>query len=119
MHLKEFKAAIKDYNQYLNLMPEYFEGYLKRALCRYNTKDYKNAIADFDKAISANMVSEEVYFKKGMCYFNLKNYEMAIADLDKAIALNQNNFTAKKVKETAAKKLKDINKNKEVVATLQ
>ena len=88
-------------------------------MCLYNIKDYKNAIICFDKAIGANLGNEEVYFKKGMSEFYVNNYALCVTDLSKAIALNDNNFTAKKVKETASRKMNGSNKNKDVVASIQ
>lgn len=91
-----YKGAIYDYTNAINLCPDYGDAYLGRALMKDNIEDYSGAIADYDKAINMNAKeSNSDYDTQSLQIFmeraSLKNYvgdyQGAIKDYDSVIEL--------------------------------
>jgi len=47
-----YKEAIADYNQAINLNPDFAEAYVSRAIVRYLTEDKQGGVEDLQKAIA-------------------------------------------------------------------
>ncbi|WP_414588642.1 caspase, EACC1-associated type [Scytonema sp. PCC 10023] len=88
---KDYKGAIEDYTQALELDPNFTIAYYKRGYTRSEIEDYKAAIEDFTQYLRLNPNDVNVYNSRGNAYYNLGNYPQAIANLNKSIELNSNN----------------------------
>lgn len=86
--LKEYKAAIIDYDKAIELNPNFTEAYSKRGNVKSLLQEYKEAILDYDKAIELNPNYYKAYSNRAVAKQELKEYKEAIVDFDKAIELN-------------------------------
>ena len=84
------KGAIEEYNQALQLHPNFPEVYYKRGISRHKLGDLKGAILDYNKAISLNANYPGIYNHRGFTRHNLGDLKGAIADFNKALSLNPN-----------------------------
>lgn len=91
---KRYESAIVDYDQAINLKPDFAEAYNLRGTAKYHLRAYQSAIVDFDEAIK--LKSETVqsdshlfyaYSYRGLVKSDLGDYKSAISDLDEAIRL--------------------------------
>lgn len=86
--------AIADFNQALELEPNYPEAYFNRGLARTQLAANlpeptrgPNPIADYAEAIRLNPGYADAYYNRGLVYISLKQYESAIADFQQAAEL--------------------------------
>jgi tetratricopeptide (TPR) repeat protein len=90
---KDYKGAIEDFNQALQLDSNYADAYFKRGHARSKIEDYKGAIDDYTEYLRLNPNNADVnkngeaYNSRGISYHNQGKYELAIADFNKAIEL--------------------------------
>lgn len=85
---KEFKLAIKDYDNVIKLDPDYGGAYHDRGMANQNLNNYDEAIEDFSKAIDAKKSISAPYMayqNRANVYVRLGNYQAAIDDYSKAI----------------------------------
>lgn len=89
-----YDKAIADYEQAINLNPNYELAFFNNGLAKIAKKDFKGAIKNFDKVIELKPY-EDVYVSRGNIkrVFN-EDYDGAIIDYTKAINLNHNNQNA-------------------------
>ncbi len=88
--LKDFKGAIKDFNESIFLNPNFVIAYISRGNAYAELKEYEKAITNYDEAISLNPNLARAYASRGTVYFELKEYEKALADNNQAISINPN-----------------------------
>ncbi len=102
--LGNYKGAIENFNQALELNPKDAKAYLNRGNAHYevakysgdNDTGYGKAIEDFNQALRLNPQETEAYFKRGVVrYENAKyskdpvqEYKAAIADFNQTLRLN-------------------------------
>ena len=84
------KGAIEEYNQALQLHPNFPEVYYKRGISRHKLGDLKGAILDYNKAISLNANYPGIYNHRGFTRHDLGDLKGAIADFNQALLLNPN-----------------------------
>ncbi len=82
------KGAIEEYNQALQLHPNFPEVYYKRGISRHKLGDLKGAIADYTQAISLNSNYPGIYNHRGFTRHDLGDLKGAIVDFNKALSLN-------------------------------
>ena len=85
---REYEAAIKNYNNALQLNSYDAEVYYKRGLARYYLVDDEKAIQDYNQAIKINPKYGKAYNKLGLARYELGDYEQAIEDYTQAIKIN-------------------------------
>ncbi|MCS6989588.1 MAG: tetratricopeptide repeat protein [Chloroherpetonaceae bacterium] len=85
---KNFKAAVADFTQAINLDPRNAIAYHNRGSARYCLGEYNEAIADFTKALELNPKDAEAYSHRAGAKFQSKDYNGAIADYIKATELD-------------------------------
>ncbi|HYW18508.1 MAG TPA: tetratricopeptide repeat protein [Nodularia sp. (in: cyanobacteria)] len=83
----EYKAAITNYNQALQLKND-ADIYYKLGLSSYQLGNYQAAINNFSKAIQLNFNDGKAYNKRGLSRYQLGNYQEAIEDYTQAIRIN-------------------------------
>ncbi|OBQ01569.1 serine protease [Anabaena sp. AL09] len=91
--LKEYKLAINDYTQAIQLNPQNAEYYAIRGGIYSFLKEYKQAIDDYTQAIKIDHKKAIYYDFRGLAYLQLKDYKQAIADYTQAIQLDPKNAT--------------------------
>ncbi|MEI3649055.1 MAG: tetratricopeptide repeat protein [Dolichospermum lemmermannii FEM_B0920] len=91
--LKEYKLAINDYTQAIQLNPKNAEYYAIRGGIYSVLKEYKQAIDDYTQAIKIDHKKAIYYDFRGLAYLQLKDYKQAIADYTQAIQLDPKNAT--------------------------
>jgi Flp pilus assembly protein TadD len=82
-----YERAIADYDQSIQLKPDYAEAYYNRGVAYGDKGDYERAIADYDQAIQLKPDDAKAYNNRGSAYDHKGDYERAIADYDQAIQL--------------------------------
>ena len=92
--LKDYGNAIADYNQAIELDPEFAICYYHRGNIHRELKNYTNAIADYSQAIKLEVNLPVVYMNRGNAYGKLRYYDKALADYNEAIKLNPNDTQA-------------------------
>jgi len=84
----QYKDAIKDYDNSINLDKTFAEAWYNRAVAKNSIKDYKGAIADYSIAIELNPTNVLAYNNRGLIKKNIKDYDGATADYTKAIEID-------------------------------
>ncbi|MCF8355617.1 MAG: tetratricopeptide repeat protein [Melioribacteraceae bacterium] len=107
---KNFKAAIMELNDAIEIDPNFAEAYLDRARYRFNLgyfeaaskthsedldkyeMELKSSIKDFDKAkeLDSNL-TEEALTGRGNVYMELKNYNKALSDFEEILKIDSTN----------------------------
>lgn len=103
--LNKFEDAVIDFNKCLELTPDNFSVYNKRAEAKYLQHKFDEAISDFTVAISltsSKFVS--AYINRGHCKVHLKDYEGALKDYRK---FESEDFYSKKSMQNLLKYLKN------------
>ncbi len=85
--LKQYAAAIADYDTAIRLKPDYAFAYYSRGLAKYGLKQYAAAIADYTAFIGLRPDDAFAYLDRGVAKDKLKQYFAAISDYDMAIRL--------------------------------
>lgn len=83
----DYKGAIKDWNIYMDTVPNTEEDLISRAAAKINANDNSGAIVDLDNAIKINSKNAVSYCYRGTAKGGIKSYVEAIKDLDYAIKL--------------------------------
>ena len=84
----EYKEGIEDYNQAIELNPQYAEAYNNRGNAKKRLGEYKEAIKDYNQAIELNPQYAKAYYNRGNAKKRLREYKEAIQDYSEAIELN-------------------------------
>ncbi len=83
-----FKGAIADFNQYLQINPNGIKAYYQRGIACRQIGDYKRAMADFDEYLRHNPNDAEAHCNRGLVRAELGDYKGAIADYTVAMRIN-------------------------------
>ncbi|WP_017718366.1 tetratricopeptide repeat protein [Kamptonema formosum] len=95
----EYKAAIPDFNQAIQLNPQWADAFYNRGLAYAQLGQYQKAIEDYSAALQIHPNSAPVYCNRGYAYYKLGQHEPAIADYDLALSSNPNLAEAAKNRE--------------------
>ena len=82
--LKDFYAAIEDYDKTISLNSSHANAYFNRAQARFNVGDYRDALEDFDKHLVLNKENRIAYYSRGITLIKLGEAEAGCMDLRKA-----------------------------------
>ena len=87
--LENYKSAIDDFDQAIELENDYIDAYYVRALCYGNLKKYDKAVNDFNKVIELNPEYKDAYINRGYYVFEKTgDFQGAIDDYNKFLDLN-------------------------------
>jgi tetratricopeptide (TPR) repeat protein len=89
-----YKAAVKDWNIYIEAIPKEEEALVARGAAKINANDNSSAISDLDEAIKLNPKNPVSYCYRGVAKGGNRNYVEALKDLDFAIKLKFDYSTA-------------------------
>jgi tetratricopeptide (TPR) repeat protein len=84
----DWKGAIADYTQLLEIDPKSSATYLNRGLARQSSQDLDGAINDFTKAIAINPDLATAYNARGIVKTTKNDLDGAIADYTEAIRID-------------------------------
>jgi len=87
--LRNFNAAIEDYNKALALDNKCSDAYLYRGIAYANMKNFNNALADFTQGILIDTNNLNLMFNRGNAQANLGMADSAIASFSNAIRMNK------------------------------
>ena len=87
LELKQYNDAIADFDEAIQLKPDYAIAYVARGLVKYKVGQYESAIADYDTAIQLKLGDAIAYKARGLVKYKVGQYESAIVDYDTAIQL--------------------------------
>lgn len=90
--LKNYQQAVNDFNQAIEINPNYPASYHGIGEVYYELKNYSQALSYFTKAIQLDSNFVAAYNDRGKCYLDSKNYRKAINDFTKVIELIQSQF---------------------------
>jgi tetratricopeptide (TPR) repeat protein len=83
----DLDGAIADYDQAIQLEPNYINAYFKRGLLRHSKGDLDGAIADYDQAIRLDPIYSLARLPRGEARYSKGDLDGAMADFDWAIQL--------------------------------
>jgi tetratricopeptide (TPR) repeat protein len=85
--LKNYAAAIKDFNKAISLYPEDARIYSFRSLAYAEIPDYRSALADVDQALRI-IESNADYVNRAILRELMEDFDGALSDYNKAIAMD-------------------------------
>ncbi len=86
--LKDYQAAIADFDEAIKLNPELAEAFNNRGPAKFKLGNHLGALADFDRAIALNPDYAEALNNRSAVKVILGDYQGALEDSNKAIQLN-------------------------------
>lgn len=87
-NLRQYDAALADYDQAIELDPSLAQAYSNRGMIYAELQQYDAALADYGHAIDLDPNFAQAYSNRGAIYRDLQQYDAALADFNKAIELN-------------------------------
>lgn len=86
-----FQAAIKSYDEAIEIDPSLVEAYFGRARAKEQLNDLRGALTDYDLVIHLNPQHNDGYFNRGKLKITLKEYQAALRDFYTLLDLPENN----------------------------
>lgn len=83
-----YRLAIADYTQALELNPQLVAAHYQRGFARSQLSDDRGAFADYTAALKLNPDLPEIYYYRGLTRFKLANIPGSLEDFDRATDLN-------------------------------
>ncbi len=84
----QYKDAIVDYSQVLNIDSQNIHALHNRGISFERLAQYEDAIADFSEVIIKDPENANAYFNRGCCYDSVGELDLAIADYSIALELD-------------------------------
>ncbi len=103
----DLEGAIQEFDQALQINPEFAEAYYKRGVTRFDLEDMQGAIADYTKALQLNPDSIESYFGRGLARLALGETQGALEDSNQVLGITSNHAAAYNLQGTAYRRLGD------------
>jgi tetratricopeptide (TPR) repeat protein len=88
LKLEQYENALSDFNQAIELNPEFANAYFQRGNIYKEQEKYEKAISDYSQVIEINPDYFTAYNNRGGIYAKLEQYQKAISDFNQAIELN-------------------------------
>ncbi len=81
----DFAGGLSDFNQAIDLKPDYASAYLLRGTLKGILTDYLGALSDFEKVLELEPNNKNVFESMGITRVQLDDYQKAKFDFDKGI----------------------------------
>ncbi len=85
---EKLELALADYNQAIEINPQYADAYGNRGSLYDNQGKIELALADYNQAIKINPQNDNNYNNRGLFYDNQGEIELALTDYNQAIKIN-------------------------------
>lgn len=92
--LNQTELSITNYEQAIELDPEYVSAFNNRGDAYMSTEQFELALADFDRAIELDPESANALNNRGNVHIIREQFDLALADYDRAIELNPESANA-------------------------
>jgi WD40 repeat protein len=112
-HEEDYKAAISDFDQAIQLNPSLADAYYNRGLAYAKLEQYQEAIEDYTEALEINPNWADAYNNRGNAYYKLGNHEKAIADYNQALSINHEFVEAHRNRDIAQGVLEEIKRKQQ------
>jgi tetratricopeptide (TPR) repeat protein len=112
-HEEDYKAAISDFDQAIQLNPSLADAYYNRGLAYAKLEQYQEAIEDYTEALEINPNWADAYNNRGNAYYKLGNHEKAIADYNQALSINYEFVEAHRNRDIAQGVLEEIKRKQQ------
>ncbi|MBE9143139.1 tetratricopeptide repeat protein [Planktothrix mougeotii] len=96
---EEYTQAIRDFDQAIELNPQWADVYYNRGLVYMKLEQTQKAIDDYTEALKIKPNWDSAYCNRGNAYYKLGEYEQAILDYDSALRINPNYSQAQRNKD--------------------
>jgi len=90
-NLQEPEKALIDFQNFLKIQPNVWNGFYNIANCYSELKEYEEAIKHYDRALELNPNNPDIHLSCGVTYYKLEQYEEALKSYGHALELNPNN----------------------------
>jgi tetratricopeptide (TPR) repeat protein len=87
----QYEQAILEYNNALELNPQYVEAYVNRGNAYEAMGVHKDAIRDYNRAIELDPNYSGAYMNKGVVYARMGQYDQAISNISRGIDIDPKN----------------------------
>ncbi len=94
LEMKNYEAAIGDYNQAIAHRPNWAKAYFGRGLVYFEMGRYEEAIDDYTQAIAHQADYSKAYNNRGLAYENLHRRDKALENYVEATKLDPDNGAA-------------------------
>ena len=92
----DYDQALKEYDQAIQLKPDFASAYKNRGVTYAQKGDYDRAIQDFDHALKLKPDLASAFNSRGLAYQAKGDFTRSLADFDEALKLRPDNATAMK-----------------------
>jgi tetratricopeptide (TPR) repeat protein len=103
----DYRSAIADYDQAIQLKPDYADAYYNRGIAKSDLGDYQGAIIDYNQVIQLKPDYADAYYNRGNTKDDLGDKQGAIADYNQAIKIEPDYASAYYNRGIAKKNLGD------------
>jgi tetratricopeptide (TPR) repeat protein len=86
----DYLAALEDFQQALQLNPDFAEAYICQSIIHYYQEDYLGAIADCNEVLRIHPRNVDAYNNRGLNRVALGDYKQAIADFNQVLEIEPN-----------------------------
>jgi tetratricopeptide (TPR) repeat protein len=90
MEAERYPEAIEIFDQIIAHVPQFAEGYNKRATVHYLMLEFEKSIADIHRTLELNPVHFGALSGMGLCYLGLVEPRQALEWFERAVAVNPN-----------------------------
>ena len=84
----DYKGAIADFTQEIQINPKSTEAYISRGLAHHDLEDFKKAIADFNQALILEPKNDQALYRRGEARTDTEDFQGAFSDINQAIQIN-------------------------------
>ena len=90
----KYDAALKDFDQVVELKPDFASAWYNRAEVRATLGRYEEAIADYTKGLELTPGDIGMLVGRGTARYRLKNHDESLADFEAALQIDSTNAAA-------------------------
>jgi tetratricopeptide (TPR) repeat protein len=84
---QDFSGAIADFDQVLQVAPDFALAYYQRGLAHFRLDQLQEAIADYNNALRLDTQTPTIYYARGLAYLTTGALDLAVEDAKQAILL--------------------------------